>query len=100
MSFETTPEDKPENTPEDKPEDAPEGAVTFPQFDFLNWGNLEDSTAKKIEKKKVNIFQCSIHQLLTRLEVWNETTRVKASIADVKPCDYKAESAALVQALA
>ena len=49
-------------------------------------------------------FQRYILKLRVKAEVWNETTRVKASvkasIASVNPCDYKAESAALVQALA
>lgn len=45
-------------------------------------------------------FQRYVLKLRVKAEVWNETTRVKASIADVKLCDYKAESAALVQALA
>ena len=45
-------------------------------------------------------FQRYILKLRAKADTWNEQTRVKVSIADVKPCDYKAESAALVQALA
>ena len=45
-------------------------------------------------------FQRYVLKLRAKADTWNEQTRVKVSIADVKPCDYKAESAALVQALA
>ena len=45
-------------------------------------------------------FQRYVLKLRAKADTWNEQTRVKVSIADVKPCDYKAESAALVRALA
>ena len=45
-------------------------------------------------------FQRYILKLRAKADTWNEQTRVKVSIADVRPCDYKAESAALIQALA
>ena len=45
-------------------------------------------------------FQRYVLKLRAKADTWNEQTRVKVSIADVKPCDYKAESAALIQALA
>ena len=45
-------------------------------------------------------FQRYILKLRAKADTWNEQTRVKVSIADVKPCDYQAESAALIQALA
>mgnify|MGYP003314368501 CR=1 FL=1 len=45
-------------------------------------------------------FQRYVLKLRAKADTWNEQTRVKVSIAVVKPCDYKAESAALVQALA
>ena len=45
-------------------------------------------------------FERYVLKLRAKADTWNEQTRVKVSIAVVKPCDYKAESAALVQALA
>ena len=45
-------------------------------------------------------FQRYILKLRAKADTWNEQTRVKVTIADVRPCDYQAESAALIQALA
>ena len=36
-------------------------------------------------------FQRYVLKLRAKADTWNEQTRVKVSIADVKPCDYKAE---------
>lgn len=45
------------------------------------------------------LFQRFILKVRVKSETWNEQQRVKSAIVDLKPCDYKSESAALITAL-
>ena len=63
-------------------------------------GGVDGEDGKFESYMKQFNFQRYVLKLRAKADTWNEQTRVKVSIADVKPCDYKAESAALIQALA
>ena len=57
-------------------------------------GGVDGEDGKFESYMKQFNFQRYVLKLRAKADTWNEQTRVKVSIADVKPCDYKAESAA------
>lgn len=76
------------------------GLVIFDGTPASELAQLKEESENEYEAKVASyLFRPFLMRARVKNEVWNENSRIKISLANIAPVDYKAESAALLKAI-